>query len=196
MAIHRRHAARLDLGPRRLCRARLERRLAAPRSASRSSTSGRSAKRARRLRRRCSEEQQAALRGRLATRMRDEHVRPANRHDHARRRPRGRDRSGRGALRVPVRQRSGDRRAARSLRDEKRHGAGRRAPARRSRRSSGGPPGRRRPSGPGAADHLHQQLARASRWSATGRRRARICGPPSACCSCSPGSRCSAGTTR
>ena len=75
LAIDRRHAAGLDLGPWRLRRARLERGLAASRSRRRARHLGARATAARPPTRNCRPSEQAALRGRLQAMMRGQHLR-------------------------------------------------------------------------------------------------------------------------
>ena len=149
---------------------------------SRCSTSGRSA-RERRERYDGLPAERAAphLRGRLEPRMRrTPTIRDA--HDHARCGPRRGHRERRRALRKPVRQRSRHGGAARSLRDEERHGARCGASPRADRVLLVDRLGRH----DGAARqprHLHEQLARRAADRQSRRRRPRICGRRSACCS-------------
>ena len=171
LAIHGRHAARLDLGPRQLRRAGLVGGLAASRSASRCSSCSR-ATRAAAATTRSPRRSRRACRAILQQEMRTNTYDAARGRRHGQRRPRARDRFGRAAL---FRSFQGGSPEARSL------ARAVRVPDRR-RAHGGGSGGAQRVllldgmgrehAAAGRLDHLHEQLAAraARRQHADGRR--------------------------
>ena len=200
LAIDRRHAARLDLGPRRLCRAGLERRLAASRSerrarpvgAARLQHAGLRAPVAPSSRPRCAARLQPVIAHATPTM-------PATRHDHAV--GRSRDRAigtCRRALRKPVRQRSGHGAAARRLCDARRHGRRRWSTARALTAFIFGGPrwAAVDQRAPGEQQSPTPTTGRTSRWSATRRRRQLLLWSVFSVLFLIAGIACSAGITR
>ena len=184
LAVDRRHAARLDLGPRRLRRAGLERRLAASRSGRRARRAGRSARAAAATTRSTPSSRRRCRPPRARGCARNTYDR-RDAHDHARRRSRrGRSRE----VAAHYESLFGNDPATAELREtyamQQRHGARCRRIAARSSAFfwwtawAGRDRAARTPS-----SHLHEQLAERAAGRQPAAPSARSCGRRSACCS-------------